>query len=201
MKRIIIIPFIVFYSDLFAQCQGSNFGCLYANTFTYTNGTQGAGKILQSDANGVATWVTASGNTQLRMTADQTTTSNAAGNITDLVYAASANTTYTFNGQLSIACSSTGGVKFAVTVPAGSTLQLNYYGFSTSTTNFLLQGNNASGTLTGTAHNRVASAGSVLVFGTVTTAGTSGNIQFQFASGTDTQTSTIYKEGTFLNVQ
>ena len=36
--------------------------------------------------------------------------------------------------------------------------------------------------------------------GEIETAGTAGNVQFQFASGTNLQTSTVFETGTWLNL-
>ncbi len=134
-------------------------------------------------------------------TGDQSTTSNLAGNITDLIYPVVINSVYTFQGIFKISCSSTGGVKFAVTTPAGVTLWLNILGSTTSNTAVSFQSITASATLIGTAYCQEAQNRTVIINGTFTVGATPGNIQFQFASGTNTQTSTIFQEGTFLRIQ
>lgn len=80
-------------------------------------------------------------------------------------------------------------------------MKIWYYGAATSTPTYMQLKNSASGTLTIASFNRFNDEAAVLVFGTVTTSSTAGNIQFQFASNTNGQTSTIYKEGTFLNIK
>lgn len=132
---------------------------------------------------------------------NQTTTSDVAGNISDLVYAVSANSVYTINGSFHIGCNNTGGVKLAITTPASTTQWLNVWGPTTANTAFITQNITASGTLIGTAVNQENAQRTVYISGTITTAATSGNLQFQFASGTNTQTSTIYQEGSFLRIQ
>lgn len=132
---------------------------------------------------------------------DQSTTSNLAANITDLVYSVSASSIYSFHGFIHTGCSGLGGVKIAITLPTGATMWFNLHGFTSATTLHVTTVCITSGTLS-TAFNTVASAnGGVNIAGTVTVAGTAGNVQFQFASGTNLQTSTIYKEGTFLRIQ
>lgn len=134
-------------------------------------------------------------------TGNQTTTSNIAGNITDLIFPATANSVYTVDGVFHIGCNNTGGVKFAITLPTGSTIWMMVDGTTTANTAFIRQAITASATLTGTAVNQENAQRTVRLSGTITIGSTAGNVQFQFASGTDTQTSTIYQEGTFLRIQ
>lgn len=135
-------------------------------------------------------------------TGDQTTTAGTAQNITDLVFSAEANSRYKISGFFHIGCNNTGGVLFAVTIPGSATMYIGMNGFTNSTaTAFLASAITSSGTLIPTAYLRVSNTlGYVQVFGTITTGASSGNIQFQFASGVAGQTSTIYQEGTGLMI-
>lgn len=157
---------------------------------------------LANGGTGGTTMVTArSGlgiNTILMTSGDQTTTSNASANITDLVTAVDANSVYTFVGQMKIGCNNTGGVKFAVTIPASATMMFTVFSFGASATAFVANAITVTNTLTTNAVCTVNGTGGMHILGTVTTAGTSGNVQFKFASGNNTETSTIYKEGTFI---
>jgi len=177
---------------------------------TGATGSQGAtgstGSVGVTGATGTtgstgSTGATGADGTVITPTTDVTTILGTAGNITGMSFSASANTVYKIYGVLSTNCSGTGGIKYAATVPASTTLRLNFMGASSSATAYLLTQLTAGATLTGTAHNRVNGDEALTVEGTITTAGTSGTVQIQFASGTVAQTSTIYKEGTFLIIR
>lgn len=132
---------------------------------------------------------------------DQTTTLNTAGNITGLSIPVQASSVYRFSGYIHLGCNNTGGVKLTATIPASSTIYMNFVGTTTSNTAFGSFNCIASGTLIATAFCQENQSGrGCTVNGTVTTAGTAGTVQFQFASGTSTQTSTIFKEGSFILV-
>lgn len=185
-------------------------GLAYGGTNADLSATGGTSQVLQQTSVGGAITVGQLSQSNLSngissliiTTGDQPTTNATATSITDLVFAVSASSRYSFQGFFHIGCSGTGGVKFAVTFPTGATMHFVYQGFSTTGTVYLQQNNTASGTLTTSAHCTViSSAGGVIVSGHVTIAETAGNIQFQFASGTAGQTSTIYQEGTFLRIQ
>jgi hypothetical protein len=155
-----------------------------------------------SDVSNPITAVTNLGLVTLKLSGNVTTTSNVAGSITGLSFSAAASAVYKIEGFLHIGCDNTGGVVFAVTLPASATVFLYYFGNSSSATAFLSTTNSAGSTLTGTAHCTQNNAlRGVHINGTITTAGTSGTVQFQFASGTNTQTSTIYQEGSFICVE
>jgi hypothetical protein len=127
--------------------------------------------------------------------ADQTTTLNTAVDITGMVFAALANTKYRVQGKFRIGCNNSGGVKFAITVPGAATMFMTIFGFTTGAGVYLSSSVTGSGTLTTGAFCQVNSSnGWVQIDGTITTVGTAGNIQVQFASATSTQTSTIYSE-------
>ena len=126
------------------------------------------------------------------VTANVTTTAATATTITGLTtFVLEANSTYNIDGQFVISCSSTGGVKFGNSLPAGAASYINYAGASTSTTVYLQQSSNT-GTLTATAHNRNASSSYLTFGGLITTVATSGAVNMQFASGVGGQTSTVF---------
>lgn len=132
---------------------------------------------------------------------DQSTTSNVASNITDLVFTPTINKRYSFKGVIHIGCNNTGGVKVQVTLPTGSTMFLALNGFSTASTVPLYSSLSASSTLSSAYCTVNSSNGFVFISGEVTIGATAGNIQFGFASTTNTQTSTIYQLGTQILIK
>lgn len=136
-------------------------------------------------------------------TGDQSTTSNVASNITDLVFTPpTVNKRYSFHGILHIGCTSNGGVKFQVTIPTGATIWMSFEGLNNSSTTRTWSPITTSATLTANAVCATNSAASyVVVSGEVQMGATSGNIQFGFASGVNTQTSTIYQLGSLLTIK
>jgi len=130
---------------------------------------------------------------------NQTTTSNLASAITELVYSASANKRYSINGYIRIGCNNTGGVKLSVTIPSGASMAIALNGIAGSGTSLLYSNINISNTLTGGAYNTFNGTSIINVSGEVELSSTAGNIQFNFASTTNLQTSTIYQLGTLLN--
>lgn len=128
-----------------------------------------------------------------------TTTSNVASDITGLAISLEANKRYRVYGVIRLGCNNTGGVNFAATIPTASTMNLSIFGFTTSVTAFIFRLLSVSGTLGG-AYNTINSpAGFLYVLGEVATGANAGNLQMQFASGVNTQTSTIFQLGTWLN--
>jgi hypothetical protein len=130
---------------------------------------------------------------------NQTTTSNLASAVTELVYSASANKRYSINGYIRIGCNNTGGVKLSVTIPSGASMAIALNGIAGSGTSLLYSNINISNTLTGGAYNTFSGTSIINVSGEVELSSTAGNIQFNFASTTNLQTSTIYQLGTLLN--
>lgn len=129
---------------------------------------------------------------------DQSTTSNVAANVTDLVLSnLQANSVYTVSGNLNVSCNNTGGVKIASSLPTSSTLMLWMMARAGSATADTMISMNANGTLSG-AFCTASQGSGCMIMGTITTGSTAGSFQLQFASGTNTQTSTILQEGTFL---
>ena len=132
---------------------------------------------------------------------NQATTSNVIGNITDLVFTAQANSVYIINGSIHLGCNNTGGVKLGCTIPAAATMHLNFSGSTTSSAAYLWQPDATSGALTSAYCTENNANRGVFIGGTITIGATAGTIQLGFASGTDTQTSTIYQEGTAIFIQ
>jgi len=134
---------------------------------------------------------------------DQSTTSNVATDITELVFSVAANKRYFVRGHIRVGCNNTGGVKIAATVPASATFYNAVAGRSAITTpaTVAIGAINSSGSLS-TATFIVANNafGFIEIAGEFTIGATAGNVQFQFASGTNTQTSTVYQQGTQISV-
>ncbi len=133
---------------------------------------------------------------------DQPTSSNVATAITDLITPTLAiNKRYYIDGYLHVGCNNTGGVKWQLTLPTGATMNLGYLGHTTSSGVFAQTVQNASATL-GAAMCTVNSPNCYIrISGEITMSSTSGTAQFGFASGTNTQTSTVYQQGTYFNLK
>lgn len=130
---------------------------------------------------------------------DITTTSNTAQNITGLVTGTlEINSTYIIECRIRLRCNNTGGVKIGATIPSGATLSLTIFGIGATNSLFM---SSTSGALSASAFNLGAFTSNLWVFGRVTTGGTSGSVQVQFASGASGQTSTIYgSNDTYLTI-
>lgn len=153
-----------------------------------------------SDVNNPLTARTNLGIQTLKLASNVTTTLDTAGDITGLAASVATNSIYYFNGSMHIGCNNTGGVKFAITIPGSATIWVAFMGRTSAASGAVTTFVNATGTLTTTALNIVNDGnGNVIVSGTVTTGGTAGTVQFQFASTTAGQTSTVYQEGTTIN--
>jgi hypothetical protein len=134
---------------------------------------------------------------------DQSTTSNVATDITELVFSVSANKRYFVRGHIRVGCNNTGGVKIAATVPASATFYNALTGRSATTTpaTVAIGVINSSGSLSTPTFIVANNAfGFIEIAGEFTIGATAGNVQFQFASGTNTQTSTVYQQGTQISV-
>ena len=130
-------------------------------------------------------------------TGDQTTTGTANVGITGLSITTVANKRYAFEGFFHVGCNATGGLKFSVTAPAGSTLAVGFMGPAVpNSSNGIQQFIAASGTQTAALANSNSSLGIIKVYGEVSTGATTGTIQVTFASAVNTQTSTVYQNGT-----
>jgi len=130
-------------------------------------------------------------------TGDQSTSGTANVGITGLSITTVANKRYAFEGFFRVGCNATGGLKFTVTAPAGSTLNVGFMGPATpNSTNGIQQFINASGTQTAALANANSSLGIIKIYGEVSTGATTGTIQVGFASAVNTQLSTVYQNGT-----
>jgi len=118
-------------------------------------------------------------------------------NITGLSINTVANKRYAFDGFIRVGCSSTGGVKFTVTAPSGSTLNVAFTGpAAPNSANGTQQFINSSGTLTAALANANSSLGIIKIYGEVSTGATTGTIQVAFALGVSNQTAFVYQNGT-----
>lgn len=135
-------------------------------------------------------------------TGDQNTTSATSQDITGLSFYAEANHVYEISGFIHHGCNNTGGVKFDVDLPAGSTMFLHLLAFDSSASTQVGNALTISATLTSNSYCNANNAnGRLFIGGTITTGGTPGIIQFGFASGVAGQTSTIYEEGTVITAK
>jgi hypothetical protein len=125
---------------------------------------------------------------------DITTTSNTAQNITGLLTSSlDANSSYLVLGRARIGCNNTGGVKFASTIPSGTSISLTFAGINnTATTAALATVVAGGGSLSGQSINNANTTSTCMIHGMIVTGATAGAVQLQFASTTSGQTSTIY---------
>lgn len=135
-----------------------------------------------------------------RSGANQTTTSASAQAITGFVTPTlEANSRYTFHGYLLLSCSATGGVKLGVSsVPAGATFYMSYSGNSSSAAAFTNQLLTAAGLGTANVVTQNTSR-HIAVHGEISVGATPDTLQFQFASNTAGQTSTVFSIGSFID--
>lgn len=119
-----------------------------------------------------------------------TTTSNSAGNATGFLFGIGPYEGWSARISLATTCSSTGGIKYGFTVPSGATFSAKFFGCTSALTSPAFEVLTAAGL--GRVWNGAAINGEVQIQIAVTNAGTSGNVQLQFASGQNLQTSTIY---------
>jgi hypothetical protein len=159
-----------------------------------TNTTQAASTAFVTAA------VTAASSTIKTLTIDQSTTLATAVNITDLVYTMVANAKYIVRGQVYHTGSGTGGQVFGFNLPASTTMLVSTLGRTTSNSTVGWFRLTVSGGFN-TATNLTPTGGCVQeISGTVTTGATAGDLQMIFASGVAGQTSTLYAEGTYLEI-
>lgn len=124
---------------------------------------------------------------------DVTTTSSTAVDITGIVTSTlAANSTYMVLGRFRLGCNGTGGVKFTCTVPTGATPHIAFMGISATATSAAVATIVTAGTLSGQSINNANTTSTCMIHGTIVTSSTTGTVQFQFASTTSGQTSTIY---------
>ena len=136
------------------------------------------------------------------MLADTTTTLATAQAITSLTQALEINSTYIVRGNLRNGCSGTGGVKFAITYPTSTIAVVQAVGMlgGVNTASWNAHSNAISGVLQNAVSTFVGVTGTYNLQGTIKTGGTAGNLVFSFASTTAGQTSTIYTDGTYIEI-
>jgi len=140
-------------------------------------------------------------------TTDTSRTSNTTLlSVTDLAIALEANTTYAFDMFLAYDAGVTGDIKCAFTVPSGASISWAGWGLTTGTTGSFgdMTAQRADGSGTTLAFGGSATLAGVLACaprGYVTTGGTTGNLQFQFAQNTSNGTATTIKSGSWLRAQ
>lgn len=121
------------------------------------------------------------------------TTTAATAQSTALTFQAAANEVWVIDVQLSVQCSSTGGVKVAIGTPAGATVEGWYDSSLAAITTLSYQRITAINTLTATATHTVATTpGGDKIRITVTMGATAGAVTIQVASGTSGQTTTVF---------
>lgn len=132
-----------------------------------------------------------------------TTTSNVASNITGFVTPTlTANKRYRITGTIHTGCNNTGGVKIQVTIPTGCTISGMLQGSNVpNASSIAVQDISASATLSAAFNTANSALGHIYFMIDVQMSSTAGTIQFGFASGTNTQTSTIYQLGTFGEIE
>lgn len=134
-----------------------------------------------------------------RVTSTLTTTSTTAVSITGLTWTQGASEDWYFRAQLfTTVAAGVNGIRFAITAPAGSTIQWGVAGTGGSLTSSQYEDSTSLATLTTNNWNSVAFNGNVQIFGVVHTAGTSGAVQLQYAAVLNTSLVTIYADSFLL---
>ena len=183
---------------------------VYYSNLTYANIIETSddnGDFLSKNNNlsDLSNFITARNNLKewdLRITTgNQSTTSNVATNITDLVSPTlTANKRYRIHGVIKVGCNNTGGIRFQITLPSGASMDISLSGSNTSNTAYI----NATITSSATLSAQVQSFNGLSMLrvdGEISLGVTAGTIQFGFASGTNTQTSTVYQLGTHITLR
>ena len=156
------------------------------NTITFTKGDGSTFPITVDTGSGGdidAQLVVLSG-------ANITTTSATLVNITGLVTPTlPANSAWYFEIYLATTCTGAGGIRFGFTTPSGGSGFIYIEGIGTGLTSF--QSTVTTGAITGVGVTRVNGSAQARLFGRISIDATPGAVQFQFASGTAGQTSTI----------
>jgi len=131
---------------------------------------------------------------------NQSTTSNVSSNITDLVSPTlTASKRYRIHGVIKVGCNNTGGIRFQITLPSGASMDISLSGSNTSNTTYINATITSSATLSASVQS-FNGLSMLRVDGEISLGVTAGTIQFGFASGTNTQTSTVYQLGTQLTL-
>jgi len=135
-------------------------------------------------------------------TGDQTTTAVTASSITGLSWSGVANKRYKVSGIIHVGCSGVGGVKIQLTLPTGATMFIYGVGITNTGGTTLIQiAHTTSATLSAAAFCPVVSTvGYIKIDGEIQLSSTAGTVQLGFASGTATQTSTIFQLGSQITI-
>ena len=134
---------------------------------------------------------------KMKVTSDQTTTSNSLGDVTGLSAALDANSTYRISGSIHCGCGGAGGIKLGINHSNAGATSL-WVGLIRGTT---YTNDTISALNTATNAFYVSTANTVYLMGTIKTGANTGNLTIQFCSGTNGQTSTVYELGTCLIVE
>jgi len=122
----------------------------------------------------------------------------------DLTIALAANASYIINGYLGYAnaSASAGDLKYSFTAPASNTTLWSSIRIDIASGTTTIAGPNAAGTANNmTAQTSSTSDRSVHIFGTVITAGSTGNLTLNWAQNTSNATATIIRANSYLMVQ
>ncbi len=146
---------------------------------------------------------TSSASTIIKMTSDLpnsgTTTNQTA--ITELIYPVLANSIYVVKGFLRMGCSSTGGSRLGFLMPTSALFYGNYKGKNTSSTTYSDNNYDGAGSgLVGGVVNAAAAISYIQYNGMIYTGATAGNFQLLFTSVTSPQVTTIYYNGSYMEI-
>jgi hypothetical protein len=136
--------------------------------------------------------VTIAGDTVQRLTGNYTNATTGPTNIFTGITSV-ANAVYRVEAQITTQCSSTGGNKFSIVAPTGSTVEGWFYGTTSAVATLSSQRITAINTLSSTAMNTVATTPAPLTVScVVTTSSTTGTITIAGADVTSGQTNTVF---------
>lgn len=138
----------------------------------------------------------------LDVDADTPTTLATATDIPGLSINLEANSVYIVEGYIGNGCNNTGGVRFGFVTPSGSTYRLMLDGMTSGSTAFARNFFSADGIVafSYTTLNTSGNGSFVKINGKITVGANAGVFKLQFASGTAGQTSTIYKENSWMKL-
>ena len=136
----------------------------------------------------------------VRLAANFTTTATAAAS-TALSFQIAANEVWIVDVQITAQCSGTGGSKYAVSAPAGATIEGWIYSSTAAITTLSYQRLTAISTLNATAlHTVAATPAPDMIRFTIVNGSTAGAVAVQSASVTSGQTTTVFV-GSWLRAQ
>jgi hypothetical protein len=128
-----------------------------------------------------------------KVISDVTISTNVNADVTGMSFPIGASETWSVEFHLQIGCNNTGGVNFAMQIPASAshrTVVVGMGGTSTAVASTVLTSTVSSSNL-----NTVNSAnGWARLTAVIVNSTTAGTVQLRFKSGTDTQTSTVFAD-------